>query len=419
MVHLHPPILANHTQRCSCWQLIDASMAALRNGQLAQALEHALEATLAGERGDCAGCVQLAVQQLAAIYARQGDYAQAALCFLRLQHLAETLPGQDLRELSALSYQLCMVLDQGMQAQRWLSTMQQRLTQQLVTHEQLLARALGEALPPRSPATTRPPLAARPAVDFEIRCLGQLAVYRHGQQLALPRNRKAELVLKCLVMYRDRPVTRDVLMELGWPGTPPDAAANNLNTTISLLRNTLARALDAPIQGTPILHEDGAYSINPALSLQIDVAEFDRCYAEGRAHERAGATDQAMHAYQTALTLYQGDLLLGDLEDDRTVIERERLASTFLTLLGKLGDYYLEQGRHEEAIDYAHRLLQHDPCREDAHRTLMRCFARLGQRSSALRQYELCRSFLQRELEIEPGGATLALYQRIAHDEPV
>ena len=51
-----------------------------------------------------------------------------------------------------------------------------------------------------------------------------------------------------------------------------------------------------------------------------------------------------MRCYQDALDLYQGDLLLGDLADDRTVIERERLTSTFLTLLGKLGDYYLEQG---------------------------------------------------------------------------
>lgn len=422
MQYGYPPILHNHQpDRSTCWQALGVSIQSLQAGRLQHALDHALEAVRAGEHSDCAACVRLAVQHLAYIYTQQGDYRQAAMCFLRLQHLAESQPGAELRELSAMSYQLCMMLDQGMQARQWLDTFHEQLVQQLTAQEQRLQTTLAAELPER-PLESAPPLSAATrsgALDFEIRCLGQLAVFHNGQQLALPRNRKAELVLKHLVMYRDRPVTRDVLMELGWPGGAPDAVTNNLNTTISLLRNTLAKALDAPIQGTPIVHEDGAYSLNPALTLQIDVDEFDRWYAQGRAHERAGATCAAIADYQAALDLYQGDLLLGDLEDDRTVIERERLASTFLTLLGKLGAYHFEHGRYEEAIDYAHRLLKHDPCREDAHRTLMRSFARLGQRSRALRQYELCRTFLERELGIEPAAATAQLYESIARDADV
>lgn len=437
MLHVHPPVFHDHpTDRSICWQLLSDSLHAAQAGQLSSALKDAQAAALAGERSNCPACVRLAVQQLGYLYMQQGDYRQAALSFLRLQQLAETLPDRDVRELSGLSYQLCMVLDQSTQTSRWLLGLHEQLRERLSLHDQQLYAALSGALPnmsahlgdhplPASPGQAAPDAArAAPAtlslpVDFEVRCLGQLMVFRHGQQVALPRNRKAELVLKYLVMYRDRPVVRDVLMELGWPGVTPDAAANNLNTTISLLRSTFARALDAPIPGTPIVYEDGAYSLNPALKLAIDVVTFDRWYARGRAAERTGALAEAMAAYQAALDLYGGELLLGDLEDDRTLIERERLASTFLTLLGKLGSYHLEQGHYEEAIDYAHRLLKHDPCREDAHRTLMRSFARLGQRSRALRQYELCQLFLQRELEIEPAAATAQLYQRIARDEEV
>lgn len=437
MLHVHPPIFHDHsTDRSTCWQLLNDSLQALQAGRLSSALKQAQEAVLAGERSDCAACVRLAVQQLGYLYSQQGDYRQAALSFLRLQQLAETLPAQDVRELSALSYQLCMLLDQSTQTSRWLLGLHEQLRERLSTHDQQLYAALTSAQPNNHPqlgdrpmpgSPIQPPIdsaraipAARAVpVDFEVRCLGQLAVYRNGRQIVLPRNRKAELVLKYLVMYRDRPVMRDVLMELGWPGLTPDAAANNLNTTISLLRSTFARALDTPIPGTPILYEDGAYSLNPALNIQIDVAAFDQWYAHGRTAERTGALAEAMASYQAALDLYHGDLLLGDLEDDRTLIERERLASTFLTLLGKLASYHLEQGHYEEAIDYAHRLLKHDPCREDAHRTLMRSFARLGQRSRAMRQYELCQLFLQRELEIEPAAATVQLCQRIARDEEV
>jgi DNA-binding SARP family transcriptional activator len=418
MLHVSPPIVHGHErERSTCCQLLSASGAALQAGQLRQALTLAQEALPSSEQSACAACQRLAVQQLASISSQLGDYRQAALYFLRLQQLGEALPRADVRELSALSYQLCMALDQSAATSRWLETLQQQLSQRLTAQERQLRTLLDAPEADRSIDAEQP--ASHAAVDFQIRCLGQLAVYRHGRQLALPRNRKAELILKYLVMYRDRPVARDVLMELGWPELAPDAAANNLNTTISLLRNTLAKALDAAIPGTPIVHEDGAYSLNPALNLQIDIAEFDRCYAQGRAHERAGALPDAMACYQAALDLYQGDLLLGDLIDDRTVIERERLTSTFLLLLGKIGHYHLEQGCYEEAIDAAHRLLKHDPCREDAHRTLMRSFARLGQRSRALHQYELCRSFLQRELEIEPAAATLQLCQRIARGEEV
>lgn len=427
MLQVHPPMVDHHeNQPPACWQLLSESLEAVREGRLLAALHRAQEALLAGEQCGCTSCVRLAVQQLGYLHSQQGDYHQAALSFLRLQQLAETLPDQDLGQLSAISSQLCIVLDQSVQTSRWLHSLHEQLHERLSIHDQQLSAALSStrsANMPRSAERRSPPLdpvhSTSAPPDFEIRCLGQLTVSRNGQPLTLPRNRKAELVLKYLVMYGDRPVSRDVLMELGWPGIAPDAAANNLNTTISLLRSTLARALDTPLPGTPILHEDGSYSFNPALKLQIDVAEFDRWYARGRTAERTGATAEAMTAYQAALDLYHGDLLLGDLEDDRTLIERERLASTFLTLLGKLANYHLDQGRYEEAIEYAHRLLKHDPCREDAHRTLMRSFARLGQRSRALRQYELCQLFLQRELEIEPAALTVQLSQRIARDEEV
>jgi LuxR family maltose regulon positive regulatory protein len=59
-------------------------------------------------------------------------------------------------------------------------------------------------------------------------------------------------------------------------------------------------------------------------------------------------------------------------------------------------------------------VLAHDPCREEAHATLMRCFARLNQRTQALRQFELCCSLLRRDLGVEPTPELLALHTQIA-----
>jgi DNA-binding SARP family transcriptional activator len=43
----------------------------------------------------------------------------------------------------------------------------------------------------------------------------------------------------------------------------------------------------------------------------------------------------------------------------------------------------------------------------------MRVFARKGQRSAALAQYERCRRVLAHDLGLEPAPETIALYNRI------
>jgi DNA-binding SARP family transcriptional activator len=57
-----------------------------------------------------------------------------------------------------------------------------------------------------------------------------------------------------------------------------------------------------------------------------------------------------------------------------------------------------------------------DPCREDAHRVIMRTHLRRGERAQALRQYRLCEYVLRREFDTAPEPQTIALYERIRID---
>ena len=68
------------------------------------------------------------------------------------------------------------------------------------------------------------------------------------------------------------------------------------------------------------------------------------------------------------------------------------------------------------ALELALRLLACDPCREDAHRVVMRAHVRRGERAQALRQYRLCEHALLREFEIEPEALTTELFERIRRD---
>jgi adenylate cyclase len=73
----------------------------------------------------------------------------------------------------------------------------------------------------------------------------------------------------------------------------------------------------------------------------------------------------------------------------------------------------LEQQSGDQAIATALRLQDLDPDREQTCRMLMRLYAAKGDRSQALRQYQLCRDHLQRDLGVKPETETERLLEEI------
>jgi DNA-binding SARP family transcriptional activator len=79
----------------------------------------------------------------------------------------------------------------------------------------------------------------------------------------------------------------------------------------------------------------------------------------------------------------------------------------------RLADNAFDQHVFDTSLELALELLQHDPCREDAHRLVMRCHVRLDARSQALYHYRTVRSILRAECDVEPEPATTALFEQI------
>ena len=109
--------------------------------------------------------------------------------------------------------------------------------------------------------------------------------------------------------------------------------------------------------------------------------------------------------------------LLDDWQFFQTQILRDEAAA----MLTRLVQWYAAQGEsdYDQAIAYARRWLVLDPLQEAAHRYLMVLYARTGQRSAALRQYDECVRVLQEELGTTPAAETAALVARIRDGEMV
>ena len=89
---------------------------------------------------------------------------------------------------------------------------------------------------------------------------------------------------------------------------------------------------------------------------------------------RGGRRPGRRHRRVRALALYQGDFLADDLYEDWPVTTREHLLLDYLDVLDRLSGLYFGQYPYGACVALCRLLVERDPCREDAHRRLMRCF---------------------------------------------
>ncbi|HSF03272.1 MAG TPA: alpha/beta fold hydrolase [Solirubrobacterales bacterium] len=214
------------------------------------------------------------------------------------------------------------------------------------------------------------------------------------------RTKKAQALLAYLVLRPGRVHRRESLAAVFWGEMPDAQARGSLRHALYELRHALAAAPAA-------LSIEGDTLAVDATVIDLDVAAFTRLVGEG--------TPEAL---EQAMTLYRGDLLAGlSVKEEPWEAwlrdERGRLREQAVEALARLLAHQREAGQLRAAIGTAHQLLGLDSLQEPVHRTLMRLYAQLEQRGSALRQYQECVNVLRRELGVEPEAETRQLYRDI------
>ncbi|MEZ4714074.1 MAG: BTAD domain-containing putative transcriptional regulator [Caldilineaceae bacterium] len=249
-----------------------------------------------------------------------------------------------------------------------------------------------------------------------IYCLGPFRVFQDSRPVNDWPSSKGLSIFKYLVTHRERPVAKEVLMDLFWPDASPDAARNNLNVAIYGLRRALRRTHP---DYSHVLFQNDTYLLNPTMHIWVDVEEFVRHHTQGYQWEQVGKLAEAVEEYRAAEAFYQGEFLEEDRYEDWIVPVRQSLQDEYLNMLEHLSNYYLEQQDLEACILMANKMIAVDSCHEEAHRRLIRCYSRQGHQHMALRQFHLCVEALASELDVEPSAETQELYEQIRGQRPV
>ena len=236
---------------------------------------------------------------------------------------------------------------------------------------------------------------AKDPARVRIHLFGHFRIERGGRSIQLP-TRKAEALLAYLVLHSERHA-REKLAGTFWGDSSDTEARNSLRNALATINRELGHDL--------VLADRQKVEINPEYPLWVDVLEFEK-------QASTMLADPLEDLDQVDIELYQGDLL-ADFYDDWVFPLREHYRSLLLDTLLYLTQQLRSRSEYERAVGFARKALAFDRANERAHQHLMFCYMSLGDRSSALRQYETCKQALWEELAVEPVSATLALYEWI------
>jgi DNA-binding SARP family transcriptional activator/tetratricopeptide (TPR) repeat protein len=232
-----------------------------------------------------------------------------------------------------------------------------------------------------------------------IALFGSLRIVVGGQPIRLAAPPMTFPLLAYLLVHRERNVARETLAFTLWPEESESAAKANLRRHLHYLQ----RLLPPAPEGLPwVLTDARTVRWNPAAPAEIDIAEFERRIAEGERSE--------------AVALYEGDLL-EELDHEWILTERERLRALHVDNLAQLIADARAERRFGRALQFARRLLHHDPWREDAVREVVSLRFELGDRAGAIAEFDAFAERLEDEMGAEPMPESLALRELIARDE--
>jgi LuxR family maltose regulon positive regulatory protein len=257
-----------------------------------------------------------------------------------------------------------------------------------------------------TPAPSSLPILSKADPHIEIRAFGEPVVFLNDVMVTHWRRAKAMELCFYLLMKR-KGVRKEQIIDDLWPEweTVSDQA---FRSTVHSLRKIVGEK--------SVVAHTGCYSLDLAASFGegvfYDVAVFQAYDEQAKQALLHNDNTQAETCLRAMIDLYHGDYVQ-TIYSNWCSLQRDTLRRANLDAYGKLAEICFQEERWEESIHFWERMLAVDYCQEEAHYGLMRCYAQMGKRSNALRQYQRYAQILHDELSISPGTGIFSLYQQL------
>jgi DNA-binding SARP family transcriptional activator/class 3 adenylate cyclase len=234
---------------------------------------------------------------------------------------------------------------------------------------------------------------------LRLRLLGSFELRGPGDRPLKITARKTRALLAFLALQNGNRQSRERLAALLWEDADAELARSSLRQALTALRRALPAKLHTMLEADP-----QQVALNLA-QVQVDVHRLRTLLAEATTTSLKAARGLA------ADTLLEGFDAHSGAFEEWVAGERRSLRRDLTAAAARLATLCREAEDTDGEVDALNWLLSLEPLQEGAHRELMACFARAGRYTEALRQYQLLRTLLRRELDLAPDPATEALYR--------
>jgi DNA-binding SARP family transcriptional activator len=234
---------------------------------------------------------------------------------------------------------------------------------------------------------------------FEARC--------DKRQLPGLRARKVQEFLSYMLLSGQRQIQRERLADRLWQQVDSACAKKYLRQALWQLQRAY-EAEAGPGDGPLLVVDQDWVGIHVDAPLWVDAREMERAYESAVDAPPGELAPLLRERLRSAVSLYRGELLEGWYHD-WCVEQREAFRHMYLSLLHHLMVDAEATANSEAGLVYGRRALHEDRASERTHVLMMRLHLLAGDRTAALRQFDVCETALRQDLNVVPQDSTRRL----------
>ncbi|MBO5278422.1 MAG: bacterial transcriptional activator domain-containing protein [Lachnospiraceae bacterium] len=247
-----------------------------------------------------------------------------------------------------------------------------------------------------------------PVIHIRLLGIGSVSFGEYSLTATDSHSKKLWLLLSYMLLYRNREILQNELIDLLWEKEKSSNPVGALKTLMHRLR----KLLDTLHYPEPlILPHHGSYAFNPAVPCHIDVEEFSALCRE--AEEQKGTVLQAERLKQ-ALGIYKGNFLPEAKENRWIASLAAQYHALYLQSVHTLIELLLKQETYAEASNLCWKALSYAPYEENLHYYLIYSLYLSGSSQAALTQYNASRDLFLSRFSRLPSERFQELYKVIS-----
>lgn len=245
----------------------------------------------------------------------------------------------------------------------------------------------------------------RPKVEISV--LGNPKILYKNKEMTGKLSSKS-LGIMCYIAANES-IGREKLAFMFWEESSEESAKYNLRYNIwSMNKLFKNEKLENPL----IVSKGSRISFNDEYEIQSDINAFEALYSRNEKNSTAESFNSIKEFYRGEFL--EGFYLKGCFKfNDWIFFEREKYQKKYIDSLTRLLGAYRAGGNYAEGVMVLEELIRLNSLDEDLYVELIRLYLEMGDRVSAMKQYERCIHMLREELNMSPKESTKNLLKVI------